>query len=584
MDDTFLRYYENELDSLRRSSRRFAAEFPKVARRLQLGEGECADPYVERLLEGVAFLTARISRKLDDAQAEFPETLLDQIAPEYNAPTPSRGVIRISPQENCHALPKGAAFHVRTTLPERQVCTYTLREDVVFPGIEVRATEYDDAIARKAAAHIGAEAAGSIKLTLSCSRGSGSDVRFFASMPEAAAGELLRLIMTECSGILIYHGEQELHLPPSCLADDPPPDDAIALPPTAEYFLLPEQMAFITIRGLREALPSEGEATVHLLLRRPPSDRLRLLMLAAPALITNCARVINAFPHRLSRVIPSWRAAEHLVADATAADDYEILQVYDGAAYNENNAKLFDLYPFYLATDRAIPTGEERLNYYSTHREAPAAPVRQRMSSYTGSELYLRISGPGYSAQRDSIRSIALQALCSNRDLPLFVRQDTPLEHGEKCRAGFIAGPTAPTAPLMQSAARYMGLALARLTPSTLAAYGDDSLPGILQTLLSHQHQAENLTAGKQALGITAARAKAVTRTIPVQGDLCVMRGWAFDITLNENASGGSSVYLFAGSLAAFLLSLAELNTFLEVTIRTTTHPLRTWQHLPTNS
>ena len=77
MDDAFLKYYEHELDALRRSSQLFAAEFPKVARRLQLGEQECADPYVERLLEGVAFLTARIARKVDAAQSEFPETLLN---------------------------------------------------------------------------------------------------------------------------------------------------------------------------------------------------------------------------------------------------------------------------------------------------------------------------------------------------------------------------------------------------------------------------------------------------------------------------------------------------------------------------
>lgn len=582
MDDSFLRYYETELDSLRRSSRQFAAEFPKVAHRLQLGDSECPDPYVERLLEGVAFLTARIARKLDDSQAEFPETLLNQIAPEYNAPIPSRAVIRISPPKS-NFLPRGSVFRVPTSLPERPACLYTLREDITFPGIEVRATAYDDTGSKKTAARYGAEPVGSIKLTVSCSPGMGESVRFFVSMPEAAAGELIQLIMTESCGILISHEESESYLPPSHLTDAPLPESELTLPPTAEYFLLPEQLAFFTITGLRNALPESGEATVHILLRRRPADRLRLLLASAPALITNCACVANTFPHRLSRVIPSWRASEHLIADATAAGDYEILQVYSGAAYAEDNAKLFDLHPFYLATDRAMPTGNERPNYFSTRRETPIAPSRQRMSSYIGSELYMQISGPGYTAQRENIRSIALQALCSNRDLPLFVRRDTPLENDQGCSAAFIAGPTPPLLPLTHHSARYMGLALARITPATLAAYGEQALPGILQTLLSHQHTAENISAEKQALSITAAGARSVTRSIPVQGDLCVMRGWAFDITLDESASGGSSLYLFARSLAAFLLSTAELNTFIQVTLRTSTQLIRTWQQLPTS-
>ena len=131
-----------------------------------------------------------------------------------------------------------------------------------------------------------------------------------------------------------------------------------------------------------------------LMLRKALPERLRLLLQEAPGLQTNCARVINAFERRLDRVIPSWRDAEHLVADATAASDYEVLQVYSGAAYTEENEKLFDIYPFYTASDESMPTGEERLDYMSLHRARPIAPPRGRLSSYVGTEAYLRFSGP----------------------------------------------------------------------------------------------------------------------------------------------------------------------------------------------
>ena len=47
----------------------FAAQYPKIASRLALDTTDIPDPYVERLLEGVSFLTARTQLKLD---AEYP--------------------------------------------------------------------------------------------------------------------------------------------------------------------------------------------------------------------------------------------------------------------------------------------------------------------------------------------------------------------------------------------------------------------------------------------------------------------------------------------------------------------------------
>ena len=41
----------------------FAREFPMIAGRLGLEQFECADPYVERLLESFAFMAARVRRR-----------------------------------------------------------------------------------------------------------------------------------------------------------------------------------------------------------------------------------------------------------------------------------------------------------------------------------------------------------------------------------------------------------------------------------------------------------------------------------------------------------------------------------------
>jgi hypothetical protein len=55
MDRRLLRYYNRELLHIRDAALEFAQEYPKIAGRLGLDTtkaDECADPYVERLLEG----------------------------------------------------------------------------------------------------------------------------------------------------------------------------------------------------------------------------------------------------------------------------------------------------------------------------------------------------------------------------------------------------------------------------------------------------------------------------------------------------------------------------------------------------
>ncbi len=76
----------------------FAGRYPKVASRLQLEPDKCEDPHIERLLEGFAFLAARVHLKIDD---DFPGD--------------HRGV----PQRRLPALHPAAAGHVAGGVPAR---------------------------------------------------------------------------------------------------------------------------------------------------------------------------------------------------------------------------------------------------------------------------------------------------------------------------------------------------------------------------------------------------------------------------------------------------------------------------------
>ena len=90
MDNRLKGYYERELRHLRESAGEFAEEFPKIAGRLGLSRMECADPYVERLLEGFAYLASRVQLKLDAEFPRFTQHLLESVYPQYLSPRSPR--------------------------------------------------------------------------------------------------------------------------------------------------------------------------------------------------------------------------------------------------------------------------------------------------------------------------------------------------------------------------------------------------------------------------------------------------------------------------------------------------------------
>ena len=109
MDPRLIRHYNLELQHLREMGAEFAQQFPKVAARLGMSGLEVADPYVERLLEGFAFLAARVQLKLDAEFPRFTQTLLEIVYPHYLAPTPSMAVVQLKPDAEDPGLATGVA-------------------------------------------------------------------------------------------------------------------------------------------------------------------------------------------------------------------------------------------------------------------------------------------------------------------------------------------------------------------------------------------------------------------------------------------------------------------------------------------
>src|SRR5580692_5808559 len=94
MSDDLLPYYERELDAIKRLAAEFADTHPKIAARLRLSADAVDDPHVARLLEGTAFLAARVHHRLDDEFPELTDALLGVLYPHYLAPVPSAAILQ----------------------------------------------------------------------------------------------------------------------------------------------------------------------------------------------------------------------------------------------------------------------------------------------------------------------------------------------------------------------------------------------------------------------------------------------------------------------------------------------------------
>src|SRR6202047_331848 len=138
MDRRLLTHYNRELAHLRETAAEVAREFPKIAGRLALdreAKEVCPDPYVERLLEGFAFLAARVQLKLD---AEFPrltQSLLETVYPQYLCPIPSMAIVRFEPDYQAtppdgYSIPRGTVLRSNLQPGERTACEYRTAQDV----------------------------------------------------------------------------------------------------------------------------------------------------------------------------------------------------------------------------------------------------------------------------------------------------------------------------------------------------------------------------------------------------------------------------------------------------------------------
>ncbi|MET0005790.1 MAG: type VI secretion system baseplate subunit TssF [Candidatus Thiodiazotropha sp.] len=456
MDPRLLKYYNSELQFMREMGAEFAKSYPKIASRLSLDEFECADPYVERLLEGFSFLAARIQLKIDEEFPRFTQHLMERVFPHYLCPTPSMMVVQFQADMlepslgDGFLLPRHSILRSRLGKGSHTACIYRSAQDVTLWPIEIQSADYLPTPAAINLAGIGRQekAKAAIRIRLNTTgeipfnkldlnklplflTGGETGMRTF----EALAGHALRITgknpdsdqysTTSAPGPARIMGFEKDE---SLLPYGPRSFQGYRF--LAEYYALPERFMFIELFDLQRVISSYEENSLDLFIMLDESDPELEDSLNESNFLLYCAPCINLFPKRADRIHLTDSEAEfHILPDRTRPMDYEVYEIEEIKGFGSSSEQSQTFYPFYASND-FISTDQPQA-YYATHRMPRLLSSKQQRegarSSYVGSEVFISIVDGDEAPFQSDLRQLSVTTLCTNRDLSMHL----PLGHGE---------------------------------------------------------------------------------------------------------------------------------------------------------
>lgn len=598
IDPRLLRHYNDELLSLRRRAVEFSEDHRQVAGRLGIDAPTDPDPHVERLLEGVAYLNARVQLRLDDQFPAFTQYLLDALYPHYLAPTPAMAILEYAPREGDEALakgirhPRGSAIQAWLEGDTHARVQFRTGQDVTLWPIKVAAVEYLPTRAAVASATGAAVGAAGLRIRLAATSPAPLSALAIDTLPLFIDGGqdvpnlLFQQMLSDCVGVSVCAPERGRRdawsvrvggIEPMGFSADEAllPNDARSFRGyrlLCEYFAMPEKFRFARLTGLAEGFRhADREVDIVLLFDRPvdalvgamSTDTIKLF--ATPA--------INLFERRFDRVILDRRREENLIIpDRVGQLDYEVYRLDTVTGYARGEAHGNPALPLYA---RRAQRGVKPL-YYALRRRlrrlSELETRQRRESDYIGTETWISLSSPETPRLAQSIAELGITGLVTNRALATRLRPGQAnlrimVDEGRGVgTVRILRGPTRPQPPLGISDSAWR--IVSHLAPGHQGFVRDDGAPELLADHLSLYLRDEAPALRREIQGIAGLKAETVTRRTGGQARLAFQRGQKLVMSLTAGSYDAGSAYLFTSVVAQFLSEFATINSFTEVEVR----------------
>lgn len=587
MDRRLLDYYESELGYLKRAGEELVHGRQKIAHRLGVGGGAIRDPHVERLMQGAAYLAARIQLKLDAEFPRFTQHLLETVYPNFLAPTPSMGVVQLDVDLNDPELMRGAqvprhSLLVHTVdLPTegggkadsanvfyrtaQSVTLWPLQVDSVvhLPGNSPEVPLAQVPIASGVAACLRLRlhtTAGCTFNQLGAARAVGATLDtlpFYLKTESNAASRLMELLIAGSRGVILSGGTgtRPLYLPPDNLYATGFSDDEAMLPASArvfqgyrlmqEYLAFPERFQFLALRGLAPYVAGLEGSTLDIFFLLGRDDVGLLRGLGRQNFLLNCAAAVNLFvKNPINLHFNRARARFSAASDLTNPMDFEVHTIESITAFDESANAMQTFHPLYADHDAH---GGSRAAFFTVERQPRVLSATQEgLSSrraYLGSDTFVAIVDQAAAPYSGRIRGLLAEALCTNRDLPLMISTGTRFEINQPRvkRAFMISGPSKPYLPYWQAGSEWRFISLLGVNYLSLQDSNETEGAAALRKMLELFAPMVESTAGGEfestaravVNSVQSLKVTPVVRKLP-QGDLQFQRWQTPRATLRD--------------------------------------------------
>ena len=581
MSESLLPYYNRELGAIRRLAGEFADAYPKVAARLRVTPEAVDDPYVERLLEGVAFIAARVQQRLDDELPEFSETLLEMLSPHLLAPVPSMTTLRLGAGPDAQGparIPRGLLLETEPVRGE-PVRFATCHDVTVWPvaidtfklgGQPIAAPANPRAQGAAACLRIGLRttAPGLPFSKLGLDR-----LRLHLRGVGAQAALLHELLCTSTLGIALADSPADPRptlLDAECLqpAGFAPEESALPWPNRSfagyrmltEWFAFPEKFLYLDITGLeaRTLVQESDRLDIYIYLGRAMPELERVLGPENVAL--GCTPAVNLFPHRCEPIALDGTQSEWMVVpDARrpgSLEVYAIEQVRESRPDGLRRAVL----PFYRL-GRA-ETGEETAAEanFVTFRRGATPPV-------TGTQTWIELRDAAFDPTRPAEGVLTIEALCCNRDLPAMLPFGAGQPRLKVSQGGApvaaidcLSPPTQTLRPGLNDRGAWR--LISHLALNHLSVTGGEQGAAALREIL-RLHDLRDSAESRAAIGaLVAVDTKPGVARLPGGRAGAFARGLDVTLTFDPQTWAAAGLYPLAQVLERFLALQVSVNAF----------------------
>ncbi len=407
----FDRYYQDELAYLRELGKEFSKAHPALAPMLA---GPGSDPDVERLLEGVAFLTSKLRLKLDDELPEIVHSLLEILWPHFLRPIPSTTIIEFQPKSSLQEklrIPQGTYLD---SIPVEDIsCHFRTCYAVDLQPIEIKEVTFEERASTRSVLKIDFAL---INLDLSTYEFDSIDFHLHGDLAMMTCLYLLfcnHLTKIKLSG---PDGKTHFFLSPDALkplgfekeeAIFPYPEHAFAgYRLLLEYFLFPQKFLFFRLEGLHGLQQFQGNTfSCEFVFDR---DYVYATQLTPENIKLHCTPAVNLFSHEADPIRVDHEKVEYLIRptgpDRRYYDIYSIDKVVGWLPGTAEEKVYWPLFSFRWEDDNEVHT------YYQPFLRP--AVVRE------GFDTYISFVNREGKHQVPETEIVAIYLTCTNAQLP----------------------------------------------------------------------------------------------------------------------------------------------------------------------